>query len=59
IQNTGSCLLNFRFSLTDVLEGDISRLQDTFPARFPKKGKGKAEKQTSNEGGIRRQSSAE
>ena len=33
----------FRFSLTDVLEGDISRTQDASPAKFPKKRKGKAE----------------
>ncbi|KOX79667.1 hypothetical protein WN51_02933 [Melipona quadrifasciata] len=43
MQNTGSCPLNFRLSLTDVLEGDISRPQDTSPARFPKKRKGKGE----------------
>lgn len=35
--------MNFRLSLTDVLEGHISRPQDTSPARFPKKRKGKAE----------------
>ncbi|XP_043510289.1 uncharacterized protein LOC122528822 [Frieseomelitta varia] len=43
IQNTGLCPLNFRLSLTDVLEGDISRTQVTSPARFPKKRKGEAE----------------